>query len=102
MSMETNFSNDLRHVLDQSRVEALRHNSDIIKAEHILLAIMSQPSCQGCIALQKLLGEHNLEQLRLAFTTSLFQPVAPASEIKAVSDLANRSIKLSLLEARML
>ena len=102
MSMETNFSNDLRHVLDQSRVEALRHNSDIIKAEHILLAIMSQPSCQGCIALQKLLGEHNLEQLRLAFTTSLFQPVAPASEIKAVSDLANRIIKLSVLEARML
>ena len=100
--METNFSNDLRNVLDQSRVEALRHNSDTIKAEHLLLAIMSQPSCQGYIALQKILGKQNLEQLRLAFTTSLFQPAAPAAEIKAVSDLANRIIKLSVLEARML
>ncbi len=102
MSMDTNFSNDLRSVLDLSRVEALRHNSDTIKAEHILLAIMSQQGCQGCLALQKLIGEQSLEQLRLALTTSLYQPAAPATEIKAVSDLANRIIKLSVLEARML
>ncbi|MCM1021558.1 MAG: ATP-dependent Clp protease ATP-binding subunit [Muribaculum sp.] len=100
--METNFSNDMRHVLDQSRVEALRHNSDIIKAEHILLAIMSQPSCQGCVALQKLVGDEVLEQMRLSLTTSLFEVAAPTTEIRAVSDLANRIIKLSVLEARML
>ena len=40
--MEANFSNELKYVLDQSRVEATRHNSSLIKAEHLLLAILSQ------------------------------------------------------------
>ncbi|WP_290386091.1 ATP-dependent Clp protease ATP-binding subunit [uncultured Muribaculum sp.] len=100
--METNFSNELKNVLDQSRIEAMRHNSATIKAEHILLAIMSQPDCHGFAAMQKIVGDHTLEQMRLSFTTSLFESPGQATEIKSVSDLANRIIKLSVLEARML
>jgi len=99
--METNFSNELKYVLDQSRVEATRHNSSLIKAEHLLLAILSQAGSHAFKALQKLLNDDTMYQLRDTLDNSLFEQ--PNSlNVLAVSDLANRIIKLSVLEARML
>ena len=40
--MDTIFSNELKHVLDQSRTEAIRHNISVVTPEHMLMAIMSQ------------------------------------------------------------
>ena len=99
--METNFSNELKYVLDQSRVEATRHNSSLIKAEHLLLAILSQAGSHAFKALQKLLNDDTMYQLRDTLDNSLFEQ-PNSSNVLAVSDLANRIIKLSVLEARML
>ncbi len=99
--MDTNFSNELKYVLDQSRVEATRHNSSLIKAEHLLLAIMSQSGSHAFKALQKLLDADSMYQLRDSLDRSLFEQ-PNSSNVLAVSDLANRIIKLSVLEARML
>ena len=99
--METYFSNELKSVLDQSRVEASRHNNSTIKAEHMLMAILSQPKSQAYITLQKLLDDDTLYQLRDTLDSSL-HAIASTSETLSVSDLANRIIKLSVLEARML
>ncbi len=99
--METNFSNELKYVLDQSRVEATRHNSSLIKAEHLLLAILSQAGSHAFKALQKLLNDDTMYQLRDTLDSSLFEQ-PNSSNMLAVSDLANRIIKLSVLEARML
>lgn len=99
--METNFSNELKYVLDQSRVEATRHNSSLIKAEHLLLAILSQAGSHAFKALQKLLNDDTMYQLRDTLDSSLFEQ-PNSSNVLAVSDLANRIIKLSVLEARML
>lgn len=99
--MEANFSNELKYVLDQSRVEATRHNSSLIKAEHLLLAILSQTDSHAFKALRKLLSDESMYQLRDNLDNSLFEQ-PNASNVLAVSDLANRIIKLSVLEARML
>ncbi|MCM1504842.1 MAG: ATP-dependent Clp protease ATP-binding subunit [Muribaculum sp.] len=99
--MDTNFSNELKYVLDQSRIEATRHNSSLIKAEHLLLAIMSQSGSHAFKALQKLLDADAMYQLRDSLDRSLFEQ-PNSSNVLAVSDLANRIIKLSVLEARML
>ncbi len=99
--MDTNFSNELKYVLDQSRIEATRHNSSMIKAEHLLLAIMSKNESHAFQTLQKLLSADMMYQLRDALDNSLYEQ-PDSTEMLTVSDLANRIIKLSVLEARML
>lgn len=99
--METNFSNELKYVLDQSRVEAARHNSSLIKAEHLLLAILSKSESHAFKALSKLLDDDAMYKLRDSLDNSLFEQPGSVNAL-AVSDLANRIIKLSVLEARML
>ena len=99
--METNFSNELKYVLDQSRVEAGRHNSSLIKAEHLLLAILTKSESHAFKALQKLLDADEMYRLRDSLDSGLFEQ-PDSNNVLAVSDLANRIIKLSVLEARML
>ncbi len=99
--MDTNFSNELKYVLDQSRIEATRHNCSMIKAEHLLLAIMSKNESHAFQTLQKLLSADMMYQLRDALDNSLYEQPG-STEMLTVSDLANRIIKLSVLEARML
>ena len=99
--METNFSNELKYVLDQSRMEAARHNSSLIKAEHLLLAILSKSESHAFKALSKLLDDDAMYKLRDSLDNSLFEQPGSANAL-SVSDLANRIIKLSVLEARML
>ncbi len=94
--MDTNFSNELKTVLDQSQVEATRHNDNVIRAEHLLLAILSKHDSNAFRVLQQL-----LDRLRDNLDNSLYKQ-RETSEGMGVSDLANRIIKLSVLEARML
>lgn len=99
--MDTNFSNELKTVLDQSQVEATRHNDNVIRAEHLLLAILSKHDSNAFRVLQQLLDDDTMYRLRDNLDNSLYKQ-RETSEGMGVSDLANRIIKLSVLEARML
>lgn len=99
--MDTNFSNELKKVLEQSHTEAARHNSNVISAEHLLLALLSQPDSHAFTTLRQLLDDDTMYRLRDNLDNSLFVKDGNDRNI-AVSDLANRIIKLSVLEARML
>lgn len=99
--MDTIFSNELKHVIDQSRTEAIRHNNNVVTPEHMLMAIMSQSGSHAFQAIQQLIDADTMYQLRDTLDRSLFQGTAGVSNI-SVSDLANRIIKLSVLEAKML
>lgn len=99
--MDANFSNELKTVLDQSQVEATRHNDDVIRAEHLLLAILSKHDSNAFRVLQRLLDDDTMYRLRDNLDNSLYKQ-RENTEGMGVSDLANRIIKLSVLEARML
>ncbi len=99
--MDTNFSNELKTVLEQSHVEATRHNDSVIRAEHLLLAIMTKRDSNAFRTLQQLLDDDTMYRLRDSLDNSLFARRDANTEL-GVSDLANRIIKLSVLEARML
>ena len=99
--MDANFSNELKTVLDQSRVEATRHNDNVIRAEHLLLAILSKHDSNAFRVLQRLLDDDTMYRLRDNLDNSLYKQ-RENTEGMGVSDLANRIIKLSVLEARML
>ncbi|MDE7397724.1 MAG: ATP-dependent Clp protease ATP-binding subunit, partial [Muribaculum sp.] len=99
--MDTKFSTELKFMLDQSRIEAMRHNSSVIKAEHLLLTLISRSDSQAYKTLKRLLDDDTIYNLRDSLDQSLYEPT-PQGEVQAVSDLANRIINLSVLEARML
>lgn len=102
--MDTNFSMELKTLLDQSHREAVRHNDRVVRVEHILLAIMSSPDNEAYMTLQRLMDADTMYQIRDNLDKRLH--VLPESDrqmhVTMVSDLANRIIKLSVLEARML
>lgn len=99
--MDANFSNELKTVLDQSQLEATRHNDNVIRAEHLLLAILSKHDSNAFRVLQRLLDDDTMYRLRDNLDNSLYKQ-RENTEGMGVSDLANRIIKLSVLEARML
>ena len=99
--MDTNFSNELKTVLEQSRVEASRHNDNVIRAEHLLLAILSNNDSNAFRTLRQLLDDDTMYRLRDNLDNSIYRQ-REGTEGMGVSDLANRIIKLSVLEARML
>lgn len=102
--MDTNFSIELKTLLDQSHREAVRHNDRVVRVEHILLAIMSSPDNAAYATLQRLVDPDTMYQIRDSLDKRLH--VLPEEDrqmqVTIVSDLANRIIKLSVLEARML
>lgn len=100
--MDTNFSNDLRTVLDQSHLEATRHNDSVLRAEHLLMSILSKNETNAFKALHELLDDDTMYRLRDNLDKTLFECSSRQGNVMGVSDLANRIIKLSVLEARML
>ena len=100
--MDTNFSNDLRLILDNSRVEAVRHNNKIIRPEHLMLSIMKNADSKAFSLLGRALNEnYSIQDLCLELDGVLYENAHDSQDI-TVGDLANRIIKLSVLEARML
>ena len=90
--MDANFSNELKTVLDQSQVEATRHNDNVIRAEHLLLAILSKHDSNAFRVLQRLLDDDTMYRLRDNLDNSLYKQ-RENTEGMGVSDLANRIIK---------
>ncbi|MDE7119022.1 MAG: ATP-dependent Clp protease ATP-binding subunit, partial [Muribaculaceae bacterium] len=100
--MEINFSNELKSVLEKSRQEAVRHNNSIITPEHLLLALLGYPGSRGFSLLEKVSRNVSVFQLRQQLDDSLYDSAGPVQAEVTVSDLSNRLVKLSVLEARML
>ncbi|MDE5720108.1 MAG: ATP-dependent Clp protease ATP-binding subunit [Paramuribaculum sp.] len=105
---ETNFSADLKQVLNESTQQALRHNTGVIRPEHILMAIISDTSGKGFRLVERASGSSSAYELQQHLDKYLFESAIDNHEAQgatpsvSVSDIANRLIKLSVLEARML
>lgn len=100
--MEINFSKELKNVLEVSRQEAARHNNSTITAEHLFLALLADTGSRVFSLLEKVSRNVSVYQLRQELDNALYDSTAPLTGEITVSDLSNRLIKLSVLEARML
>ncbi len=100
--MDINFSPELKAVLDLSRQEAIRHNNSIITPEHLMLALLADTGSRVFTLLEKASRNVSVYQLRQELDSVLYNAEAPMETEVVVSDLANRLVKLSVLEARML
>lgn len=101
--MDINFTEQLKTILELSRQEAVRHNNNIINPEHLFLALLADTGSQVFSMMEKISRNVSMFQLRQQLDDSLFDTTAPLNNGDvAASDLSNRLIKLSVLEARML
>ena len=100
--MEINFSNEVKAVLENSRREAVRHNNSIITPEHMLLALLADTGSRVFSLLERVSSGTSVYQLRQQLDESLYDATAPLGGEIVASDLSNRLVKLSVLEARML
>ena len=102
--MDTNFSTEMKTLLESSHREAVRHNNRVVKVEHILLAILSDNENLANVMLRKLIAADTMYRIRDGIDRGLFAGTNDDDRynVTVVSDLANRIIKLSVLEARIL
>ena len=100
--MEINFSNEVKAVLENSRKEAIRHNNSIITPEHLFLALLADTGSRVFALLERVTRDVSVYQLRQQLDDSLYDTSAPLGGEIVASDLSNRLVKLSVLEARML
>lgn len=101
--MDINFTEQLKAVLELSRQEAVRHNNEIINPEHLFLAILGDTGSTVFTLLEKISRNVSVFQLRQQLDDALFDTTSGrVGGDVAASDLCNRLIKLSVLEARML
>ena len=102
--MDINFSNIFKEIIENSKKEAQLHNSKVIGPEHLLLSLLSVPDCKAVAMVQQSINGVSIDELRSTLNNELpieSEPIVPDKNI-AIGDLANRIIKLSALEARML
>lgn len=100
--MDITFSNDLKTILENSRREAIRHNDSVVNPSHLLLAIIQDMSSKPVKLMEKVANNVSIYQLQQDLDNMLFQSTSTPSGELTVSDLSNRLVKLSVLEARML
>ncbi len=100
--MDTNFSDILKNVLANSQEEAIRHNNTVVVPAHLLLALLSTPQSNVSELIDRVTTDKTSEELKQSLDIEIYEkPSALTSDIQ-VSDVVNRIIKLSILEARML
>lgn len=100
--MDTNFSDILKNVLANSQEEAIRHNNTVVVPAHLLLALLSTPQSNVSELIDRVSTDKTSEELKQSLDIEIYEkPSALTSDIQ-VSDVVNRIIKLSILEARML
>lgn len=109
--MDSNFSVSLRFALADSRRQALMHNCGYIKPEHMLLALLHLPGEEVPNLLKRLVTAEAyntllaaLDNMAFEYDTATEKPEGGklTEENVVAGDLANRIVKLSVLEARML
>lgn len=102
--MDINFSNIFKAVIENSKKEAQNHNSKIIGPEHLLLALLSTSECKAVELIKQSVKDVSIEELRVSLNNELptASNINDSENDVVIGDLANRIIKLSALEARML
>lgn len=106
--MNISFSPQLQNTLTQSARVAASHNMDVVNPEHLLMALISDASGKAFSLVEKVCTNTSAYDLRQKLDEYLFNTgmdhtpsEGPIVQV-GVSDLANRLIKLSMLEARLL
>ncbi len=100
--MNINYSEQLRNVLEESRRQAIRHNNVLLTPAHLLLVLMSDASGHAVELMNKASKDGTVHSLYKELDDSLFEITQREPAEPAVSELVNRLVKLSVLEARML
>ena len=100
--MDINFSKELKDILENSHKEAVRHNSKSINPEHLLLALINNFDSKPFRLLEKASKDYSVYELQQSLDNDMFDLTNNTQSDPVVSDLSNRLIKLSVLEARML
>ena len=100
--MDNNFSSDIQRLLERSKKEALRHNNSSISPAHLLAAMLSDIESAPSRLIEKASSSASAYELKQQLDEYLFnESTGPIKEL-SVSDLTNRIVKLSVLEARLL
>ncbi len=100
--MENRFSPDIQKLLERSKKEALRHNNSSITPAHLLLAMISDIESRTAKLLEKAAVGSSVYELKQKLDEHLFNEAEQHVTELSVSDLTNRIVKLSTLEARLL
>ena len=100
--MDINLSQELKTILENSRQEAIKHNNSVIRPEHLLLALMADFGSTSVHIMEKAAHDSSVYELQQGLDSALFESSPAAGVEPTVSDLTNRLVKLSVLEARML
>ena len=100
--MDNNFSSDIQRLLERSKKEALRHNNSSISPAHLLIAMLSEIESTPSRLIEKASTSASAYELKQQLDEYLFnESNGPIKEL-SVSDLTNRIVKLSVLEARLM
>lgn len=100
--MNNNFSNDIQRLLERSKKEAIRHNNDNITPAHLLMAMLSDIESAPSKLIEKASDRTSAYELRQQLDEYLFNESTGAIKELSISDLTNRIVKLSVLEARLM
>ena len=107
--MDIRFSKNMEDILNASRQEAIRHNNNRINPEHLLLALLKDVNSSAFKAVERAANGTSAFNLQQELDRQIFEASLAQSKTDAVSsdevtatDLTNRIVKLSALEARML
>ncbi len=108
--MDLNYTQGLKRVLTSGHSEAVRHNNSVIMPEHFLLALMKEVDSEPFKLVERVSAGSSAYELQQELDREMFeaslaesgsQGTVSADKVTA-SDVANRIIRLSVLEARML
>ncbi len=107
--MTTDFSQNLKKVFTLCQSEAIRHNNRVVEPSHLLLALLADRDDVPFRLVDTAASLTNAETLRNGLDEQMFEGTMADGSLKAidprsitVSDIANRVIRLSILEARVL
>lgn len=100
--MELKFTPEYKNILERSRDEAIRHNSQEIEPIHLFLALTSDSSSKSYRLIESASTNYSISQLRNEIDSVAHCNSNLTEENIITSPLAERIIKLSTLEARML
>ena len=93
--MNLGFSNDYKLILENSRKEAIRHQSREIRPEHLLLALTEHPESKSFLLLKGTTNDISINLLRSDLDNRIFENNVSAYNPENVnaSSLTERIIK---------
>ncbi len=100
--MEANFSQEFKNVLENSRNIAVQHNNNVINPEHLLLALLNDFNSKPFYLLEKAAKGVSAYELHQDLDRFLHEHQTSQGGECSISNLSERIIKLSVLEARTL